>query len=76
MTTPANATSSAATHRDHALAAFNVYQTEKADAVKECEDPLSCTSTLATAAKQCMRVLLLFSFYFEEIKAQIIGQTH
>ena len=69
MTTPANTTSSVATHRDNALAAFNVYQTEKADAVKDSKDPLLCTSTLAMAAKQCVCVLLLFSFYFEEIDA-------
>ena len=70
MTTPANATSSAATHCNHALAAFNVYQTEKANAVKEGEDPLSCTFTLATAAKQCVRVLS-FLFTSRKLKCEI-----
>ena len=61
MTTPANTTPSAAASHDTALAAFNIYQIKKTEAVKNGEDPLSCLSTLASAAKQCVCVLLLFN---------------
>ena len=61
MTTPANATPSAAAYHDTALATFNIYQIKKTEAVKDGENSLSCLSTLASAAKQCVHVLLLFN---------------